>query len=109
MRGLTDVNGLRDIRGMRSAGRLSILQGQGRVHLDLYMLRTEEERLEREAALVARRSRAISKRLEEIQERVRALGPPPEPGRASGDGHRAAEPGGEGKGRRPWKTFALRY
>lgn len=109
MRGLTDVNGLRDIRGMRSAGRLSILQGQGRAYLDLYMLRIEEERLEREAALVARRGRAISKRLGEIRDQMRALGQPPGAERAPGSGQRAAEPGGEGKSRRPWKTFALRY
>lgn len=108
MRGLTDVNGLRDIRGMRSAGRLSARRGQGGADLDRYMLHTEEERLEREAALVARRSQAILKRLREIREQVRALGPSPEAGRAGGDGQRAAEPGG-GKARSPWKTFALRY
>jgi len=109
MKGQTDVNGLRDIRGMRSAGRLSVLQGKGRVHLDLYMLRIEEERLEREAALVARRSQAIWKRLGEIREQVRALAALPKPGLAAGTGQPAAEPRGEGMSARPWKTFALKY
>lgn len=106
MRGLTEVNGLRNIRGMRSAGRRSALRGQGGADLDRYMLHMEEQRLEREAALVARRSQVILKRLGEIREQVRALGPSPEAGPAGGDGQRAAEPGGEEK---QWKTFALTY
>lgn len=106
MKCLTRVKGLGDIRGMRSAVMLRV---QGRGYLDLYMLEKEQERLEREAALVTGRGRAIGNRLEEIAEQMCRLRQLPEAGRAAGGAQRTAEPGGEGKGRRPWKTFALRY
>ena len=106
MKCLTHVKGLGDIRGMRSAVMLRV---QGRGYLDLYMLEKEQERLEREAALVTGRSRAIGKRLEEIGEQMGRLRQSPEAGRAAGGGQRAAEPGGQGRSGRQWKTFALKY
>lgn len=105
MKQLTHVKGLGDIRGMRSAA----VRVQGRGYLDLYMLHKEQDRLEREAVLVTGRSRAIWKRLEEIGEQMRRLRRSPEAERAPGGGPQTAEPGGEGRSGRPWKTFALRY
>ena len=107
MRGVTDVSGLREIRSLRSTGKRSIPRVQSSAYLDLYMLEKEKERLVKEAALLEKRSRAILKRLGDIQRQAETLeksASQPE-GRKGKDG-RAGEPSGPGK---KWKTFSVNY
>lgn len=114
MRGGTEVRGLRDIRTMRTVSRGSMPRRKGSAHLELYMLRLEQERLEREATQIEKRNQgiqertqAIQKRLGEIQklmERLERLA------RSEGPNNgvkKAAEPSSPAK--RKWKTFPLKY
>ncbi len=107
MRGMTDVSGLREIRSLRSTGKRSIPRVQSSANLDLYMLEKEKERLVKEAALLEKRSRAILKRLGDIQRQAESLeksGSRTE-GRKGKD-ERGGEPTSPGK---KWKTFSVNY
>jgi tRNA(Ser,Leu) C12 N-acetylase TAN1 len=73
MRSMTELVGLRDIRTFRGTGKRVILRVQSSAHLDLYILEKERERLNREAAVLEKRSRTVQKRLEEIQVQVKSL------------------------------------
>ena len=107
MRGMTNVSGLRDIRSLRSTGKRSSSRVQSSAHLDLYILEKEKERLEKEAFLLEKRSRAILKRLGDIQRQTETLEKSASrtEGRKGRDG-RGGEPSGPGK---KWKTFSLNY
>ncbi|MBI2001237.1 MAG: hypothetical protein HYS69_08670 [candidate division NC10 bacterium] len=104
---MTDVSGLREIRSLRSTGKRSIPRVQSSANLDLYMLEKEKERLVKEAALLEKRSRAILKRLGDIQRQTETLEKSPSrtEGRKGKDG-RGGEPSGPGK---KWKTFSVNY
>jgi len=107
MRGMTDVSGLREIRSLRSTAKRSIPRVQSSAHLDLYILEKEKERLEKEMAVLGKRSRAILKGLGDIQRQTETLEKSASltEGRKGKDG-RGGEPSGPGK---KWKTFSLSY
>ena len=107
MRGMTDVSGLREIRSLRSTGKRSIPRVQSSAYLDLYMLEKEKERLEKEAVLLEKRSRAILKRLGDIQRQAEVLEKSASlaEGRKGKD-ERQGEPTSPGK---KWKTFSVNY
>lgn len=107
MKGLTDIRGLRDVRGMPTTGRRAIPRTGSSAYLDLYVLQRERERLLKEAGLLAKRDRAIRKRLSEIAAQVEALGWWSRSERP-GDGGGKAPPGRPPMGKR-WKTLPLRY
>jgi hypothetical protein len=106
MRGVTDITGLRDIRSMHTTGRRSIPRVQTSAYLDLYMLRKEKDRLEKEAVLLAKRSQGIQKRLEEVQKHVESLERSGQIGRSSNGGETATAPSAPAK---KWKTFSVNY
>jgi hypothetical protein len=106
MRGVTDVSGLRDIRSMRTTGQRSIPRRQGSAYLELYMLRVEKGRLEKEAALLGKRSQGIQKRLEEIQKQMEALERSAQTERPGNGGETVAAPRAPAK---KWKTFSMNY
>ena len=107
MRGMTDVSGLREIRSLRSTGKRSIPRVQSSANLALYMLEKEKERLVKEAALLEKRSRAILKRLGDIQRQTETLEKSASrtEGRAGEDERRRSR-GSPGK---KWKAFPLNY
>ncbi|MFH1763042.1 MAG: hypothetical protein ABIF09_02515 [Gemmatimonadota bacterium] len=106
MRGVTDARGLRDVRSMHSTGQRSMPRRQGSTYLELYMLRVEQERLEKEAVLLAKRHQGIQKRLGEIQKQMEDLGRSADSGRPSNGGKKAAE---RSPNRKKWKTFSMNY
>jgi hypothetical protein len=106
MRGVTDVGGLRDIRSMRTTGQRSMPRRQGSAYLELYMLRVEKERLEKEAALLAKRSEGIQKRLRDIQRQMEGLERSAQTERPSNGEEKAAERSAPAK---KWKTFPMNY
>lgn len=65
-RGVTELSGLRDIRTMHSSRKRSIPRVQSSAYLDLYMLRKEKDRLEKEAYIIDKRKMNIQKRINEI-------------------------------------------
>ena len=105
MKGVIDVKSLRDIRSLRSTAKRAIPRVQSSAHLDLYILEKEKE-----ATLLERRSRAILKRLEDIQQQAESLQKSASltEGRKGKDG-RGGEPSGPGKNGKKWKTFSLHY
>lgn len=106
MRGVTDVSGLRNIRSMHTTGQRSMPRRQGSTYLDLYMLRVEKGRLEKEAALLARRSQGLQKRLEEIQKQMERLERSAQTERPDNGGEKGAERSAPAK---RWKTFSMNY
>lgn len=106
MRGVTDVSGLRDIRSMRTTGQRSIPRRQGSAYLELYMLRVEKERLEKEAALLGKRSQGLQKRLAEIQKQMGSLEQSAQAERPGNGGEKAAERSAPA---RKWKSFSMNY
>jgi len=66
VKGVTELSGLRDIRTMRSVKNRSIPRLQSSTYLDLYMLRKEKDRLEKELYILDKRKKGIQKRLDEI-------------------------------------------
>lgn len=65
-RRVTELSGLRDIRTMHSSRKRSIPRVQSSAYLDLYMLRKEKNRLEKEVYILDKRKKTIQKRIDEI-------------------------------------------
>jgi len=66
VKGVTEVSGLRDIRTMHSSKKRSIPRVQSSAYLDLYMLRKEKDRLEKEVYILDKRKKNIQKRIDEV-------------------------------------------
>jgi hypothetical protein len=67
------IRSLRDVQGLSQARNYSIPKQQRSVHLDLYVLAREKERLEKELSQVRMRSGLIKKRLAQSNKRMNAL------------------------------------
>lgn len=65
-RRITEVKSLREIRTMQSSKKRSIPRIQTSAYLDLYILRKEKDRLEKEIAVLDRRKKNIQKKLGDI-------------------------------------------
>ena len=101
VRGVTELNGLRNIRSMRSCISTSSAQGSG--YLKLYMLRKEKDRLEKEVQVLEKRKKSNQKRIDEISAEMEKL----EKEEAMG---RQSSPGGIKKpSEKKWKTMSLKY
>ena len=48
MKGVSEISGLQSIKSMHSGGKRSIPRAQSSAYLDLYMLRKEKDRLEKD-------------------------------------------------------------
>lgn len=62
----TEISGLRDIKTLQSTRKRSIPRIQSSAYLDLYVLRKERDRLEKEIYILDKRKKNIEKRLKEI-------------------------------------------
>ena len=66
MKGVSEISGLRSIKSMCSSGKRSIPRVQSSAYLDLYMLRKEKDRLEKEIYILDKRKKDIQKNLDDV-------------------------------------------
>jgi len=67
------IRSLRDVRGASQAKLYSIPKQQRSVHLDLYVVAREKERLEKELFQIQMKSRLVKKRLAQSNKRMNDL------------------------------------
>ena len=103
VRSATELSGLREIRTMHSSKKRSIPRVQSSAYLDLYMLRKEKDRLEKEVCILDKRRKGIQKRLDEINAEMERLEKTEARG-AEGNHESVEKPSGK-----DWKTMALNY
>jgi hypothetical protein len=72
-KGINDISGNREIKGMRSLYKRAMPRPASSRHLELYMLEKEKERSEKEASVLDRRRVAIQKRLRDIEDAITNL------------------------------------
>ena len=73
MKGVSEISGLRSIKSMHSSGKRSIPRVQSSTYLDLYMLRKEKDRLEKEIYILDKRKKDILKKLDEVNKEMDKL------------------------------------
>jgi predicted nucleic acid-binding Zn-ribbon protein len=73
MKGVSEISGLRSIKSMHSSGKRSIPRVQSSAYLDLYMLRKEKDRLEKEIYILDKRKKDILKKLDDINKEMDKL------------------------------------
>ncbi len=102
-RGVSDISGLRNVRSMRSTGKRSIPRVQSSAYLDLYMLRKEKDRLEKEVYILDKRKNGIQKRLDEINTEMEKLE------KAEAIRRETTPEALKKPSRKGWKTMHLKY
>ena len=103
VRGVTELSGLREIKSMHSSKKRSIPRVQSSAYLDLYMLRKEKDRVEKEIYILDKRKKSLQKRMDEINAEMKKL----EEAEAK---RREANPEEFKKFQaKEWKTMALKY
>ena len=70
---VTDIRSLRSIKSMHTTGQRSITKSKSSAYLNLYMLRKENERLEKEKLVAEKRIQGIDKRAADIQKEMNEL------------------------------------
>jgi len=103
VRGATELSGLREIRTMHSSKKRSIPRVQSSSYLDLYVLRKEKDRLEKEVYILDKREKNMQKRLAEIDTEMQKL-EKPEVRRRQADPEGFKKPPAK-----DWKTMPLKY
>ena len=103
VRGATELSGLREIRTMHSSKKRSIPRVQSSAYLDLYMLRKEKDRLEKEVYILDKRKKGMQKRLNEIDVEMERLEKAEAKGRQDNP-YLFKKPSGK-----DWKTMPLKY
>jgi len=103
VRGATELSGLREIKTMHSSKKRSIPRVQSSAYLDLYMLRKEKDRLEKEVCILDKRRKSIQKRLDEINTEMEKL-EKIEARKVEANLETSTKPSGK-----DWKTMALKY
>ena len=73
MKSISEISGLRSIKSMHSSGKRSIPRVQSSTYLDLYMLRKEKDRLEKEIYILDKRKKDILKKLDEVNKEMDKL------------------------------------
>ena len=73
MKSLPRIKGLRDVGSVHFKGIRSIPKAQRSKYLDLYMLRREKDRLDREVLELNRKKRAAAKQLKSVNFRIDQL------------------------------------
>lgn len=103
VRGVTELSGLREIKSMHSSKKRSIPRVQSSAYLDLYMLRKEKDRLEKEIYILDKRKKSLQKRMDEIDAEMKKL-------QEAEAKRREANPEEFKKFQtKEWKTMALKY
>jgi hypothetical protein len=70
MRGLQQISSLRNIKSIQSVGARSIPKVQRSSYLELYILRREKDRLEKEIFVLEKRKNAADSQLNSINKRI---------------------------------------
>jgi len=73
MKGILQMPGVRDIKSIHSVGARSIPKVQRSSYLELYMLRREKDRLEKEIFALDKRRSAANRQLDSINKRIEKL------------------------------------
>ena len=73
MRGIQQISTLRNIKSIHSVGARSIPKVQRSSYLELYMLRREKDRLEKEVFVLEQRKTAADRELNSISNRIERL------------------------------------
>jgi len=73
MKGVSEIGGLRSIKSMHSSSKRSIPRVQSSAYLDLYMLRKEKDRLEKEIYILDKRKIETQKKLDGINKQMDKL------------------------------------
>ena len=73
MRGIQQMPGLKDIKSIHSIGARSIPKVQRSNYLDLYILRREKDRLEKEVFALDKRKTAADRQFNSIVKRIEKL------------------------------------
>lgn len=73
MKGMLQVFGVRDIKSIHGIGARSIPKIQRSDYLELYMLRREKDRLEKEAFTLDKRRNSVMKQINSITQRIENL------------------------------------
>jgi peptidoglycan hydrolase CwlO-like protein len=73
MKGILQTTGIRDIKSIRSIGARSIPKAQRSSYLELYVLGSEKNRLEKEIFALDKRINAAKKQFDSICNRIKQL------------------------------------
>ena len=103
MKGVSEISGLRSIKSMHSSGKRSIPRVQSSAYLDLYMLRKEKDRLEKEVYILDKRKKGMQKRLNEIDVEMERLE------KAEAKSRQDNPQGFKKPSGKDWKTMPLKY
>ena len=73
MRGIQQISGLRNIKSIHSVGARCIPKSQRSSYLELYLLRREKDRLEKEVFMLDKRRSASGRLLNTVNRRIEKL------------------------------------
>jgi len=73
MKGVSEISGLRSIKSMHASGKRSVPRVQSSAYLDLYMLRKEKDRLEKDMFVLDKRKNDIQKKLDDVNKQMDKL------------------------------------
>lgn len=73
MKGIQEISCLRNIRSVHSVGARSIPKVQRSSYLELYILKREKDRLEKEIGMLEKRKNAADRQLESVTNRIKKL------------------------------------
>ena len=103
MKGVSEMSGLRSIKSMHSSNKRSIPRVQNSAYLDLYMLRKEKDRLEKDIYILDKRKIGTQKKLDDVNKQMDKL-LKTEPERKEKLSQEVKKPRGK-----DWKTMSLKY
>ena len=103
MKGVSEISGLRSIKSMHSSSKRSIPRVQSSAYLDLYMLRKEKDRLEKEIYILDKKKGESQKKLDDVNKQMDKL-LKTEPERKEKLSQEVEKPSGK-----DWKTMTLKY
>ena len=103
MKGVSEISGLRSIKSMHSSSKRSIPRVQGSVHLDLYILHKEKDRLDKEIYILDKRKNETQKKLDDVNKEMEKLQKA-----KTGRKERVLKES-EKPAEKEWKTMRLKY
>jgi len=103
MKGVSEISGLRSIRSVHSTGKRCVPRVQSSAYLDLFILKKQKDRLEKEVYILDKRKKDIQKRIDEINKEMGKL-QKAETERKKKVSQRVKKPSGK-----DWKTMPLKY
>ena len=103
MKDVSEISGLRSIKSMHSSSKRSIPRVQSSTYLDLYTLRKEKDRLEKDIYILDKRKGESQKKLDHVNKQMDKL-LKAEPERKEKPSQEVKKPSGK-----DWKTMNLKY